>query len=209
MTFLEIAQKVARESGITTNGPATVIGQQGGLGKVISWVLDSILDVINESNHWEFMWAEATSTTVVGKSKYLLGDLNASDLKHTDTFRVGGVTLTYTPWEMWKDTGRFRSLSPLVPYQYTINPAREVILFPTPQTPMVIELEYYKRAVLPVQSTDQIIIPIEYQPIIVQKALMYYSVHEDDVGRYQQTQIEYERWLGLLFRDYTPQVSFR
>lgn len=209
MTFLEIAQKVARESGITTNGPTSVIGQQGSIGKVIYWVLDAVLDVINESEFFSFMWAQVTSTTVIGQDKYTLADLGAADLKSMDVMKTGENILYSVPWETWKTINRNYSRAPQAPYEYTITPDRQVILFPTPNEELTITLDYYRKAVLPVESTDELIIPVDCQQIVVQKALMYYSVHEDDVGRYQQTQVEYEKWLGLLVRDYTPTVSFK
>ena len=57
-TFLELCQKVARESGtVEVDGPQTTVSQRGRLALIVDWVRQSWVDLQNMAN-WRFLYKE-------------------------------------------------------------------------------------------------------------------------------------------------------
>lgn len=212
MTFLEIAQKVARESGITTTGPTNVNGQVGALQKVIYWVLDATQEILDECPHWRFLWSQATSFCSAGQKVYSLADLEITNIDSggisaIDKLFVNGREATKVLWGNWSEGYRNGTAAASAPSFYTVSPDNKIHFYPSPASNHRVDIDYYRKASLPVESEDVPEIPVEYHLAIVHKALVLYAIHEDDDMRYQQASIEYERWLGKLTRDYAPEIT--
>jgi hypothetical protein len=210
MNFIEICQAVATEAGITSTGPASVTGQSGILAKVVKWVKLANKEIQLESNGWNFMWQMASPLLIPGTKLYYPADLQIADLRHIKSITLQGSSpLTCVAWDDWQsEVSNTANTTAQQPSLFTTRPDGRIEFYPTPAIASTLDVEYFINPVDLVNDTDTSIIPIDYHNTIIAKAIMYYSIHEDDTIRYQQARMEYLAWLNKMNGDLKPKVVF-
>lgn len=80
MTFLELCQEVARESGtVSGTAPASVTNQVGQLRDIVLWTRDAWLRV-QRQEPWSFMLQEFTADLAIGTARYSADALGLTDV---------------------------------------------------------------------------------------------------------------------------------
>lgn len=176
-------------------------------------VLDSI-DLFNqEAYEWPFNHRTGTITTVSGQRTYdLPSDYKVID---PDTFFVRADSandiesrvLEYIEYEEWHSKYRERdaNISSGIPGtgQAISRPSRiyktqddKIGLTPVPDRELTVEYEYWVNPTKPVNATDDIGIPAEFDHIIVQGALYYVYMYRDNLEQARESQRKFRRLLS-------------
>jgi hypothetical protein len=162
MTFLQLCQRVAQESGVIPVGPTTTIGQTGKLGKVVNWTAEAY-NMIQTEGITDWRWLEDTFNgnctpslrTVTGVMLGITDRFGSWIIKPTE--EVGMVAaaspldgvdywLLYRPWEYFysnfmvgppaSETGK--------PIYFTVSPANALLLHPVPNLAYTLKGRYRK-----------------------------------------------------------------
>ncbi len=218
-TFLEICQKVARESGaISGVNPKTVTDQSGVSLDIVSWVADSWKEVQNARNAWQFMRKEFSVNTIADTARYKGLGWNIDDFGAWIT-EAGVVTLydpaigvsdegqiNCIPWDLWRARYGRGSQNLNRPVEYTISPAGEFCLGPSPDAVYTVRGEYRRAPQILVENDDTPICPERFHDVIVWDAIMKVAEAEEDMPLYGKGQTRLARVMGDMERDQLPQL---
>lgn len=208
MTYLELCVRVREESGVSGTGPASTINQIGVLAKIVGWVRDADLDIKRFKNDWKFLWRRTQSALVLGQQSYTAIDLSLSDLKDLSRFWVNGQLVRVVDWDEWVDRYEPQGTGQGLPQVVTIAPDGSFMFYPVPDSAYSTRVDYFKMPVALSGDSDVSVIPTAYHDCIVQKALIYYGIFEEDQALIQLATMQYEQKLSELCRDYLPKMGF-
>lgn len=223
MDYLSLCQMVARESG-TVSGtlPSSVAGQTGRLSKIVFWTNDAWRQIQNRRNAWRWMRAEfgaPDAVTVAGTKRYTSASFNltrwAEWITEEDTvssyLQSTGVAdeqpLLFMPWSLWKRTYDRGEQQQDRPIHYTISPAGEFCIGPTPDDTYVIRGEYRKSPQSLTANDDVPELPARFHDIIAWYALLLLAEH-DEGGQLPLARAgrNYNTLMDDLERDQLPQL---
>lgn len=208
MTFIELCQRVRQESGISGDGPVSVLNQKSILQKVIEWVRQADIDIQRLQNDWLFMWRMKSITLTELINEYDATSLTLLNMRDLLSLDIDGDVLDFYTWDEFKREKYHQDLGQGKPTVYTIKPDGLIMLYPTPEQAYSATVEYSLKAQSMINDTDVSLIPIEYHDVILHKALMYYSSHEEDQSLYQISEARYEMALSELAANQLPRISF-
>lgn len=207
MTFLELCQRVRQESGISGSGPESVLNQKAILEKVIQWVKQADLDVQQAHEDWLFMWRMSSITLASGVSEYQPITLGLNSLRAIDELEINGYPLRRYSWKQFKACRKHLGDGKGEPTAYTVMPDGSLQFSPSPDKNYQAIIEYSMKPIAMQNDDDESIVPEDYHPIILQKALMYYASHEEDNSLYQVAAQRYDEYLSLMAHELLPQLS--
>lgn len=208
-TFLKLCQEYRSEIGIPGDGPVTTVGQSGELAKVVRDIRDADMSLKLQWQDWKFMWAQFSTTTLVG-SNWLtvqkpsdLGTWNTNSF-YLDKNTVDAVRLNYVDYDTWRDVQMVGESNTGTPDEFTVRPDGAIQINPVPETVQQFTSEYWKKA-SPLTSDAQIsIIPEEYHRLIIVRAKLIYAEREDAPEIMAGSSTEYENLLTGLEAAYLP-----
>lgn len=219
-TFLDLARKVARESG-TVSGvqPVTTAGQVGRLLKVVEWVRDAWVEIQASRPEWLFLRATFAGETVAGQAKYTAASWGLGDfgdwftrpgawILHRSAAGLADATaIDRIVWQNWRRRYALTVNNPARPAEYAITPQRAVALGPTPDDAYTIEGEYI-RSPHRLDGDDDIPrdLPERHHDIIAWLALIKLAQHDEAPSAIQRAQVQYRTALTELERDQLPGV---
>lgn len=207
MTFLELCQRVRQESGISGSGPESVLNQKAILEKVVQWVKQADLDVQQAHEDWLFMWRMSSVTLASGVSEYQPITLGLNSLRAIDELEINGYPLRRYSWKQFKACRKQLGDSKGEPTAYTVMPDGSLQFSPVPDKNYTATIEYSMKPIAMQNDDDESIVPEDYHPIILQKALMYYASHEEDNSLYQVAGQRFDEYLSLMAHELLPQLS--
>ena len=226
MTFLEMCQKVAEESGTvaTLPNPATVTGQTGRLGRIVGWV-NSAYGLI-QSLHPDWLWMRGTfeGSLLTGVREY---DGAAVGVTSFARFaRMGRGTsvasvydpaigrsdegvLLFRPYDEFYETfliGERATLSEK-PSHITRTPEGKFSVWPLPDKTYTVRGMYHKgRQVLTVDA-DVPDLPDEYHMAIVYRALVLLATFDEGAPQLPIWNGEFTALMAGLSAHYLPQLE--
>lgn len=203
MTYLELCQSLAKESGFSTDlaKPTTVLSQTAEELAIVEWVAQAWTDIQTARGTWKFMWAnDFSKATVVGER---LLDLSAESVARFDdeTFTayetaVGISDRQYLSFQPWYDVKKYiKSIDTTTnqePSIITRQPDGDLNLVYPADKIYTVEADYYRDA--QVFSADADVptgLPTEYHMAIVYKALFDYGAFQDAVEQMTRAQVRY------------------
>ena len=226
MNFLQLAQRLSVECGVSGTGPSSVLNQTGMSGKLVNWIQTAWLDIQGLRDNWGWMREPFSFTTTAGVGDYapdtttngVTGQL-LTDLRfwHRDTFRCQKVALGIQD-EQWlvewnymqfRNTYRFNLQTNGRPVVFAVKPnGKAIMLGQVPDDVYVITGEYQIKPV-PLSSNDDIpAMPNDaLHMVIVYKAMQYYGMFEAAPEVIQRGQAEYTRLLGQLEREQIADIT--
>ena len=176
MNFLEACKRVALRCGVSSTGPATVIGQIGELLLITQWVQDSHEEICAKWLNWKFLWKRLSSTTTANQA--IVSPPDDLGIWDFSAIRVNGELLSveeYDPiksdWEPSTETG--------IPTMAVILPDNSLQLDPIPDDSYIVSADYFKYAETPINNTDQFLLPDKYQRAIIGRAMMFYAGYQN------------------------------
>lgn len=212
MNFLELCQRVRQESGISGDGPLTVVNQTGILAKVVEWVRQADLDIKRQRNDWKFLWKLIDGTFTAATKQFSLIDIGLQPGDKIKEISIGGRVLRLIGWECYKDRGYWAADAALVSNQrtpecYAVRPDGAIVVWPIPDKDYTVSIEASKSVEPMLANSDISEIPAAHHDVILQKALMYYASHEEDNSLYQVANARYENAIVLLSSESLPAVT--
>lgn len=221
MNYLQLAQRLAVECGVTGTIP-TVVGQTGMYAKLINWVNDAWLEIQGMHDNWNWMREPFAFNTVASTGNY---DPNSTtntvtsqlmtDLRYwwPDTFRCQKVSIGVqdeqwlVEWEyqVFRNTYRFNVQVNGRPVVFAIMPNdKKVMLGQIPDDVYQISGEYQVLPTSLAADTDVPAIPTHLHLAIVYKAMQFYGLYEAAPEVLSKGTTEFSRLMNQLEREQLP-----
>lgn len=220
MTFLELCQKLVQKAAGISGNVASVTGQAGELGRVVSWIADAYEYVQNKHQDWEFLRLGATFPVVANKATYTpaeAGQTTFGEWRFASSWRAyataQGVAdeqrVEFMPYDTFRDTyligtNRLETGRPQV---VTEAPDQSLIFWPTPNDDYTIVGELYRAPHIMLANSDTPIFAAKFHNVIVQRALMFYGEFEGDPNTFGAGQTECARLISMMESQYLPEWS--
>lgn len=234
MTFLELCQKAALESGVIDGTqPTTVIGQTGLLAKLVSWTADAVEWVEQEENGWLWMrkpWSgslTASSRTYAAASftspgnaigpatdfgSWITDDVRRKIYPVTLYLTATGVSdeqrLKQIPYEQWQrdfDTGTQTTERP---WRYTISPRNEIIFAQSPDAAYTAKGMYRRCSLRPTINTSTPAWPVQYHVVAAWEAGRRLALFDEAYDNARRCEMERDTLMQKLRADQLPPMRF-
>lgn len=225
MNFLQLAQRLSVECGISGTGPTSTTNQTGMNAKLVNWIQSAWLEIQGVHDQWGWMREPFAFNTVAGTGDYapdastntLTGDL-LDDLRywHKDTFRCQKVSIGVqdeqwlVEWEyqVFRNTYRFNLQTNGRPVVFAIKPnGKDVMLGQIPDDVYSVTGEYqYKPRSLDGDTAEPEIPNSALHMVIVYKAMQFYGMYEAAPEVLGRGNTEYTRLMNQLEREQLPEV---
>lgn len=220
MTYLELCQMVARESG-TVSGklPTAVTSQTGRLLKVVNWVDTAWRQLQNHRSAWRWMRAEFTGTTSAGTARYTGASFSLTRLAEwiteEDTVTLykqsEGVSdegaILFLPWNMYRSQFERGEQTADRPRYFSISPGNELCLGPKPDDAYVVRGEYRKSPQTLTDNDDIPEMPERFHELIAWLALLLLAEHDEAQIHMSVAMRRYNMLMDDLSRDGLPQLE--
>jgi hypothetical protein len=202
MTRLELAQRFARESGISSSGPSSTTNQTG----EYLWLVEQIDTAYNDilvmhNGRWRFLRTDYSQALSSGTSEYSapsdLGEWIVDDWRCylTATGTSDEQEIFWYPYEDFKRSylfGNQRTQSGR-PNSFAIKPDDSVVFWQVPDDSYTALGEYFKIAEAMDEDADEPVFPSRFHMMIVWRALIYYGGSYVEPDKYTFAQNEYKR----------------
>jgi hypothetical protein len=213
MTFLQLVQRLHRESGLQGPTPSAVTGLSGMDQRLVDWILSAYEDIQSLHESWLFRQVEFAFPTIASTQNYTPTALGYTDLGawkfDPDHNNLSGIRiysaisdeqdLVYVPWDEFRATyklGSFRTQSGR-PTIFSIKPDMSMDLWAIPDAVYTVNGEYIKNLQTMTANGDIPIMP-DFHMAIVWKALMLYGAFEGAPEAYAHGQAEYAKLIAKL-----------
>lgn len=225
MNFLQLAQRLSVECGVSGTGPSSTVNQTGMNGKLVNWIQSAWLEIQGLHDQWGWMREPFAFNTTAGVGDYLPAEtVNTltgnvlSDLRfwHKDTFRCQRVSigvqdeqwLVEWDYQVFRNTYRFNVQVNNRPVVFAIKPnGKAVMLGSIPDDVYSVTGEYqYKPRSLVGDAAEPEMPNDALHMLIVYKAMQFYGLFEAAPEVLQRGQAEYSRLLNQLEREQLPEV---
>lgn len=198
MTFLEIVQKVAQESGTVGNlsEPSTVTGQSGRLLRIVNWTQDAYTDIQTMHPHWLWMRGTFSGSLLTGTREYSGTDLTATRFARF-AFRDNKSTrvsvydpavgqddegfLEYRQYEAFYEACLVGAAATQTgkPQLMTVTPEGKIAVYPLPDKTYTVRGMYHKSPEELTADADIPAMPVEYHRAIVWGALVLLGTYDE------------------------------
>lgn len=222
-TFLELAQRVASDSG-TINGtaPTAVTGQTGRLAKIVRWTNDAWRQIQNAHGEWLWMRSDFSGGISSGTRSYSGSDLSLTRFgrwicagEGEDRYSIyktaTGVSdegaLTFLPYDYFYRTCLRGDQTNDRPAYFTITPDRKLSFHPIPDDSYTVRGPYRKSAQDLTADGDVPEMPEDYHDLIADVALQLLGAHDEAVTQLSLWQLRRLAKFSDLEREQLPQMD--
>lgn len=223
MTFLDLCQSTALESGTISSGPNSVLNQTGRLRKIVHWVRSAWERIQTERSDWHFLdgfFEGDHIETISNNSQYSFKTWNIDDF---GSFRVGGRDLSIydpaigkseeeylpaIPWSVFQSMYRFGDVPIGKPQHYSIGPNGQIFFGPTPDKNYRVRGRYLLEPQILRVDDDEPKAPKQFHTIIMWYALILLNEHDEGFPLVAAAQTHYRNLLSELVADQTPRMTF-
>jgi hypothetical protein len=226
MTFLELCQKTAADSGTVFGTlPTTVVAQTGRLGRIVGWVQDAYTDIQRRRDTWNWMQAEFEEPLIISQQSYAGSDFSLTRL---DRFRLKGnddepLLSIYDPdigvsdegfmipmeWRAFRNAflvGGSRSTTGK-PTRASVSPSGDLYVFPTPDKAYKIHGTYSKTLQTLSVDADVPEMPARFHDLIKWQALLYLGEADESLVQIPLWLRNYNRLYGDLEDHQLPEMT--
>lgn len=233
MNFLQIAQRLREESGLTSSAtlsPTSVLSQAGELKRIVNWAASAYTDLQASNQNWRWMRSTFSFPTVASTDSYAY--TAATDLitaatitrfsrwiafdddgyENVSCYRTTtGVSdeqvLEFMPWSAFRDRYKRRTQTNGRPAHFTVDPQNKIVLGPNPDAIYTIKGEYQKSAQILAADTDTPEMPTDFHMLIVWNALLDYGGYAAASEVFTRAQVKARPLLSALVLDQTPSMA--
>lgn len=194
MTRLELVQLLVSYTGGANSGPSTTIGQVGDFAKAVEYIDAAHAEIQNLHFDWDFLWATATFNTSADVDLYA----GTAGLGIWDIQRIwlDDEKLYMLPWQMYRPELDYTGAE----FFGVIRPDNQLQIIPVPDDTYTVTYDYFRRPKVFAANADEPYIPVQFQRVIVGRALMLYGNFEAAEESKVQGQEIYNMFLGQLER---------
>jgi hypothetical protein len=227
MTFLELCQAVARESGtISGTKPTTVVGQTGRLLNVVSWTAEAYRMIQRERRDWRWLDAEFSGNTVAAQGDYTPANMgitsrfvgwrlgpdhakNSLSAYLTSTGRADEQWMVFYDWERFEPVYRFGADATRAgrPVAFSVTPDNKIALWPIPDAVYTLRGRYRKGVQNLTADSDVPEMPDENHYAIVWRALMLLGTFDEAAPQMPAWQTFYAEQMKNLRNAQLPRIS--
>lgn len=229
MNFLQLCQRVARESGVVADGLlTTTVSQSNKLRKVVDWTAEAYADIQRSRGDWSWMFGTFSGTTVASQRAYTGAEMGVASrfsrfMVDTERRTPSGV-LCYataegreTEWRLqgWTaedfadnlDYGS-RATETGRPTHCAVDHDGTLRLYPTPDaTGFTVRGRYRKQPQILASNTEIPEMPEDHHMAIVWQALLFLVTHDEAFQQREDWQANLDRHRSEMLMHYTPRVS--
>jgi len=211
-TFLQIAQNVRAQSGISGDGPVNVENQVGIMADVVRWTAEAYNEIQSMYENWNFLHNTYTFVLQGGHQSYnpsiLVGSRGGIGVRTPtlDTFTIKEILgreqirLKYMSWAVWQIDNEVLKGKVGKPEWYTeapdgsfyFYPFEEAQADPNDNIDWQISFQGYARPNVMTASTDTPIFDVQYEELIKLKALTRYAEFYNSPEIMQSATKEYQ-----------------
>ena len=200
MNFLGLCQRLVQETGIADDGPATVTGQTGDMGRIVNWINDAWLKIQSSRADWNWMWSTGTST--LSASSYTV------TLPSTvETIKRVSLGQGFLQSDDYNDFATaYRVIQSGGPSVWSVRPDGVLVFNAKPTTDQTVTYESYSVPSAMVATTDAPGLPERYHMLIVYEALRCYAQFDEAPELEKRAFLYYEDMLADLDRDQLSRI---
>lgn len=217
-TFLQLCQKVERDSGTVAQGSRidSVLTATNRQAKIVGWVADAWVAIQNARTDWRFMRRECVVTIIAGHPWYRPGDLEIDDFGEWTPESPGYEPFTIldpakgwadesplarVDWPDWRRSYGRGPTDPNRPHVYAIGPAGELCFGAVPDRTYTVSGEYLRAPQVLATDADLPAVPEKHHALIRHQALMYLADHDEAPAALQTAGRKYATAFLALVRD--------
>lgn len=200
MTFLELCQEVAKDSGTVPGDskPQSVLGNSGRLASIVAWTNEAYDRIQIESDHWRWLTTEFEAPLVSGSQRYTAtslaitsrfshwmpekeGSESGFTIWNTDIGRSGEGSLCYLNWPEFRRAflrGDAASNTG-TPAYFAIDDSDRIVVHPTPSGNFKIAGSYYKSPQSLTENSDIPEMPARFHRLIKWEALVQLVIFDE------------------------------
>lgn len=201
MNYLDLCQRLVRETGISDSGPSTVVGQIGDLRRVTDWINDAWLKIQSMRKTWRWMWSTGSSTLTANTYEVTL----PSTVERIERVSLGQGYLQEETWENFANA--YREVTAGQPSVYAIRPDGVLVFNAKPEANETVTYEYYETPISMVNNNDLPGMPDRYHMLIVYAALRDYAQFDVAPELEGKAALQYQMMLADLERDQLPAIE--
>lgn len=232
-TFLQLANALAREAGVTGNASAiaAVLNQTGEANRLVNWIKQTHNEIQDRHNgDWRWLRSKFTVNTVASTDTYAptactdsrlsatisrfshwipFDDQGAANIKrYLTSAGVGGeVWLVNIPWSYFMSIYRRGTQNPGQPIHVTIDPQNNLVLGPVPDDIYTISGEYQMTRLEFSADSDVPEMPAQFQDVIWMRALEKYGRFHAAPEVLARGQVEGGRLMRQLEANQLPDIT--
>lgn len=214
MNFLQLAQRLQQEAGISGSVIAQVQNQVGDFDRVAFWIRTAWNEIQAERREWSFKWREYSQLLSAGDRDYdLIAELAASN---------ADIRLGEGPWVVSGDFGRRRlgildfkffqnkyasaTVSAGVPTEATFLPDQTFRFERELDRDLTLTGDYYVENQNLTANGDVPGMQEKYHLAILYRALRKYAGFDEATEIWRTANAEDMKWAGVMARDLLPKV---
>ena len=201
MNYLDLCQRLVRETGISDSGPSTVVGQIGDLRRVTDWINDAWLKIQSMRKTWRWMWSTGSSTLTANTYTVTL----PSTVERIERVSLGQGYLQEETWENFANA--YREVTGGQPSVYAIRPDGVLVFNAKPEANETVTYEYYETPISMANNNDLPGMPDRYHMLIVYAALRDYAQFDVAPELEAKAALQYQMMLADLERDQLPAIE--
>lgn len=224
MNYLQLAQMVKRESGLSGGAPASISTAAGDDLRIFGWVNQAWQDIFLAHESWRFRRGEALGETTTAS---MLATATAPGFALTDfaSWQQSAGDYKPTAWRTadgqvterdlyWLDYETFRRRfvvgvhSPGPVRYWSIGPAEELLLGPTPDAAHMVRASYAKDFVALALDTDEPTLPPRFHDLIAWRALREYGGYDAASEVFQRADQNFNSGMSALAQSQLQMPSF-
>lgn len=225
MTYLQLCQKLASESGtITGTLPTAVTGQTGRLAKMVRWINDAYRQIQTAEPDWKWLESAFTGDTIISQRNYTGSDFGVasrfaeficSGETTEDRYSIyksaTGVSdetpILFVPWNVFYVEFMRGTQTNDRPQYFTIHPSGELYLHPIPDAVYKVRGPYLKDVQELAADSDEPEMPSRFHDLIVELALLYLGTHDESPRQVPNWQLRAMNRYQQLRRSQMPQMQ--
>ena len=224
MNFLQLAQAVKRESGLSGGGPLSVVTATGDDARIFQWVNWAWRDIALMHESWQFRRASAQGETSAmtmahdyGAPGFALTDFGSwkaegLDYKVTAYRTTDGAQaerpLRHLPWDQFRARFVVGAHDPGPLTFWSTDPAGVLMVGPTPDAPHMVRADYIRDVVDMAADSDVPGLPARFHMLIVWRALSEYGGFDAAGEVFQRASGNYNSLLSALHQSQLPGIRF-
>lgn len=224
MNFLQLAQAVKRESGLSGGGPLSVVTATGDDARIFQWVNWAWRDIALLHEGWQFRRASAQGETTTmamahdhGAPGFDLTDFGSwkpesRDYRVTAYRTADGAqaerALRHLPWDHFRARFVVGAHNPGPLTFWTTDPAGEMMVGPTPDAAHMVRADYIRDVVDMVADLEVPALPARFHMLIVWRALAEYGGFDAAGEVFQRASGNYNSMLSALHQAQLSPIRF-
>lgn len=224
MNFLQLAQAVKRESGLSGGGPASVVTATGDDARIFQWVNWAWRDIALLHESWLFRRGAALGETTtmavphdLAAPGFALADFGSWKAQSSD-YRVSAYRtadgaqaerpLSYLDWDVFRARFVAGAHAPGALAFWSTDPSGQLMVAPTPDAAHMVRADYIRDAVAMTADADVPSMPARFHDLIVWRALAEYGGFDAAGEVFQRASGNYSSGLSALHQAQLPRRTF-